>query len=244
MLRIMEDDIMEKQQITTTNNAEYFDFNNLKNQIDALYTKYMTNPDSSITMNTPISQVQISNGISSTECRIHTYLSRAGINTVEQLANRFNQGDFHNISGFGKNSFSLKAVDKFIHKHHLESPKAPEDITELFFRVTKKKLDLQADYDAISTIMDVLKVYNEQSTTSKSFDPVNAFLSITTNEDIEDLRNSFNKLALCKQNILPLIDRCSELINMIDSQIDGLKPYIDEIAKRVQRGERIEEQSR
>ena len=223
--------------------TDHFDLNDFKTLINNLYTRYTVTQRPLITMNTPVSEVRISDGFDSTEHRIQKSLYQAEIYTIGDLTKRFNKGNFHTIRGFGRGSVSLRDVEKFIQSHHLESPKTPEDITELYYRIARERIALQRDYDDVLKAKEALERYREQTTTSEQpFDPANAFSLLRTDADIENLRTNFNRLSLCEQNLSPLSAKCDKLISIILAKVDELKPSIDEITQRSQRGECIGEE--
>lgn len=65
-----------------------------------------------------------------------------------------------------------------------------------------------------------------------------------TEKDIECLRIKLNNLSSCAKPKVQLSKKCDELLSIMDSHIDELKPKFDELIKRVKEGEQIESQNR
>lgn len=132
-------------------NTESIDIKSLEKQLDALYTKYTT-PDNTITMETRIADVKFSNS-PEMEKRIHNALSSDGINTIEELLQRYNDTSLLGIRNLGEKSREF--VVAFVTSASYMLPS--ESTTELFNRITKTIMDIKKDSIIVSAISEKLK---------------------------------------------------------------------------------------
>lgn len=182
--------------------------------LDLLEAKY--NNNTSLTPETwlnNITFVENTTGDRGLETRIHTALTRNGINTVEELLyNYISNGNSIKLRSIGPKAIPF--IEAFIESYQ-------QSVSPTYDQLMDKKIDLENDIDSL-----IKAIYKLKSSPSPSVeipsseDLVTQFKNITSIKDKQRLLNILNTIN--DNTITSLLNRAKKLKTLLESRKDEL----------------------